>query len=657
MIATGEKFNPLSPAHRQQAKREDVGIYTFTDCADCGWLSDWADWGIYFTIQARFFESFQYPESFFYIDACDSMSNTSLPDALFASHAAAVAGWATGTTTGFVRAMLPFLEHLLTVNTSVREALDWKFLGSGVTQYSVEEIFPYESKGKKFDFVLKVRGGLDPARVYANYEAPDCEDHDGDGYGNGPDCKGSDCDDQDGTVFQQAPELCDGQDNDCDGTTDEPGADDCILHYEDADGDGWGRGAARCLCAPTVPYLATRDGDCDDNRFKVHPEAAEVCDGLDNDCNGETDEGNVCPATCTDNDKDGFGIGGGCSGPADCDDSRAKVYPNAPELCDGIDNNCDTVIDEGCGEVAFEDPEDTETTDVQVTVTQVEPTGQANLIRLFAKVETQSGEPLEQLTAGNFKLWERVGTSPARQISVDSVVATKKTSEGMSASLLIDSSGSMGDGEGSPLDQARKAAKLFVMKLKPTDAAAVVDFGSNVQVTSDFTNDKVALYGAIDACADGGMTSMYDALLEGIDLSRNRIGQKAMILLSDGADNDSYCSPCSPNVAIVPALEAGLPIFTIGRGATAGSALESDLVAISNGTFAGKNGSGYYRTPTPADLQTIYETISTVLKNIYVVGWYTTGASGEQVEVTIQVSYTGANGSFVDTFAASYMVP
>ena len=453
-------------------------------------------------------------------------------------------------------------------------------------------------------------------------------------------------------------ETCNALDDNCDGRTDEEDALGCTPYYVDGDNDGFGAGDARCLCAPEAPYVIEDAGDCRDDKAKVHPGADELCDGLDNDCNSQTDEGGVCVEPCVDNDNDGFGVGPGCTGQPDCDDTKAKVYPNAPEKCDGLDNDCDTQTDEDdvCGEPPFENPDDTETEDVQVTVTQVETTPGSKQIKLFAKVETQQGKPLQQLTIGNFVLRETIGGA-TQTLPLDSLFATKETGEGMSAGLLIDSSGSMGSGEGSPLAQAKVAAKLFVSKLKPQDAAAVVDFGSDVHVNADFTNDKQTLFGAIDACSDGGMTSMYDALSTGIGMIAGRAGQRALVLLSDGGDNDSACSPCAPNDAVGPAVAAGVPIFTIGLGASPGSGLESDLIAISNGTFAGQNGSAYYATVDPLGLQAIYDAIATVLKNMYVIGWYTQGDSGETVDVTITVTYTCASGTFTDTFVTSYVVP
>jgi hypothetical protein len=109
-----------------------------------------------------------------------------------------------------------------------------------------------------------------------------------------------DCDDAVGAVNPDADEECDGIDNDCDDKTDEEDAIGCKPYFLDQDGDSFGlTEKVKCLCGPTGVYLTTKPGDCNDTADKVSPQGIEVCNGIDDNCNNKTDEGegiSMCPS-------------------------------------------------------------------------------------------------------------------------------------------------------------------------------------------------------------------------------------------------------------------------------------------------------------------------------------------------------------------------
>ncbi len=171
----------------------------------------------------------------------------------------------------------------------------------------------------------------------------------------------TDCDDGDATTYPGADELCDGADNDCDGSVDEAGAIDEATWYADADGDGYGDPASTASACDAPSGYTDNDGDCDDGDAAINPDAGEICDGIDNDCDGavDGDDSSVTGTATwyTDADGDGYGDPGSsteaCSAPSgtvadatDCDDGDAAVNPGASEICNSIDDDCDGLVDD-----------------------------------------------------------------------------------------------------------------------------------------------------------------------------------------------------------------------------------------------------------------------------------------------------------------------
>ncbi len=191
-------------------------------------------------------------------------------------------------------------------------------------------------------------------------------DGDGDGFGvygenvvrceapEGYVSNADDCDDADAAVNPDADEVCDGLDNDCSGLVDDDTSDG-TTYYADWDGDGFGSDSVYgTFCTQPVGYVLA-GGDCDDFDVLANPDQREICDTVDNDCDGTVDEPEEAYGATTfwmDADGDGYGDAdastfvcfmpeGYIDNDMDCDDTTADKSPGLEEICnDGIDNDC-----------------------------------------------------------------------------------------------------------------------------------------------------------------------------------------------------------------------------------------------------------------------------------------------------------------------------
>ena len=120
-----------------------------------------------------------------------------------------------------------------------------------------------------------------------------------------------DCDDTQSTISPDATELCDDVDNDCDGDIDEDDAADVTTWYADSDGDGFGDPTQTSTACDAPSGYVDDDNDCADADATIHPDAAEICDDIDNDCDGDIDDDDSSISGTTtwyiDADGDGYG--------------------------------------------------------------------------------------------------------------------------------------------------------------------------------------------------------------------------------------------------------------------------------------------------------------------------------------------------------------
>ena len=167
----------------------------------------------------------------------------------------------------------------------------------------------------------------------------------------------NDCNDSNPNVHPDATESCNGIDDNCNGVIDEENAEGCTMYYYDGDSDTYGTSDNKCLCSGEGNYTATVSGDCNDSNANIHPNATEICNGIDDDCDPSTSDGSGVQAPLNSNQN---GVCQNsveyCSGGVWVDNySNVPDYESEEITCDGLDNNCDGSVDEGLTTIFYYD--------------------------------------------------------------------------------------------------------------------------------------------------------------------------------------------------------------------------------------------------------------------------------------------------------------
>ena len=228
-----------------------------------------------------------------------------------------------------------------------------------VSGYSRSNDFDVSENNGDFDYWI-VKLGICNTPYYA--------DIDGDGFGDilndslacelplGYVLDSTDCNNANNLIYPGATDICNSVDDNCNGIIDE----DAIftVYYADLDGDAFGallQDSVSC----NFPFGYVLDStDCNDTNNLIYPGATEICDYLDNDCDGTIDDNLAYIQSYEDADGDNYGNifvdSLSCDIPegfvlndSDCDDTDPNIYPGAEELLNGVDDDCNDIIDEG----------------------------------------------------------------------------------------------------------------------------------------------------------------------------------------------------------------------------------------------------------------------------------------------------------------------
>jgi hypothetical protein len=366
-----------------------------------------------------------------------------------------------------------------------------------------------------------------------------------------------DCDDLNPNVNHGMQEICNGIDDNCMNGIDEGFP--LSKWYADNDGDGFGDpDNSQNLCDPLEGYVKDNK-DCDDSDYDINPNAIEICDNKDNDCDGKIDENlsKPCSTSC------GSGNQKCESGKwQECDAPKPGV-----EICDGIDNNCNGYIDEGFGQQKWYEDADGD------------GFGDSNSSNF-------SCEQLPGFVSNNQDCNDfNVNVNPnAIEIcngiddNCDGLEDLKYDAENCNVSydfaFVIDNSGSMGQGTGSPKSIAYKGLENLVKgSWLPNHKAIVVPFGTSYQIFEPFTsivdnsdpaiNSIVEYIQAAKSALVGGGTYIGPAMQEAMNHFPNQHAQ-AIILLTDG--ETSWDDPVSVGTLNSNAKLHNIEICALGLG-------------------------------------------------------------------------------------------
>ena len=275
-------------------------------------------------------------------------------------------------------------------------------------------------------------------------------------------------------------------------------------------------------------------------------------------------------------------------------------------------------------------------------------------VTVYVTVLDSNGNPVTNLTKSAFSICEESSTEASATTETITNFSQQNGANGISVALVLDRSGSMADtdaGGNTKMAEAQAAADSFITNASVLDRAslATVDSCGSDQLlrVSDWMladNDHdgvIDLVALVNGLYPDSSTALFDGIGIGIESLSQEPAPKAVIVFTDGLENDS-CNPkyfngnySDPSLVISNANNAGVPIYTIGLGVDA----DTNMLA----TIAGDTGGASYYAPTAQDMASIYQQIGRQVRSTYVLRYHTHNPvfDGTLRTVTVHVNVGG----------------
>jgi VWFA-related protein len=226
--------------------------------------------------------------------------------------------------------------------------------------------------------------------------------------------------------------------------------------------------------------------------------------------------------------------------------------------------------------------------------------------------------------------------------------------------LLIDTSGSMNFAN--KLEIAKEAARQYLAQMRAGDQVGIITFNTQVKIEQEITANREELEAAIDRIQAQSDTAIYDGMAVAIETLNPLPGRKAIILLTDGMDNQSTTTP---EEALGSIGFGGLSISTIGLGEVPEGEEESDeYKGIDEATLkmiASSAGGQYAYAEEGSQLAAIYNKIRQALQSEVVITYETPLDLRDGVNRALTVSlvdaYQGVGGESKTSFNPGGLVP